>query len=71
MHAPHVPHISADHQPLQVRFFREPDIADLEAAINKWLALAPRREIVEIRQSVMSPAPGVRDLIVSVWYVDV
>ncbi len=70
MSQPHVPHISTDPETLQVRFFQEHDIATLEAAINAWLARAPRREIVEIRQSVLGQASGPRELIVSVWYID-
>ncbi|MCI0437182.1 MAG: hypothetical protein L0271_26630 [Gemmatimonadetes bacterium] len=67
---PHVPHISAEQRPLQVRFFQEPDVAALEAAINAWLQQAPRREIVDVRQSVLPAAGGTRELIVSVWYID-
>ncbi|MGH7502258.1 MAG: hypothetical protein ACREL7_10930 [Longimicrobiales bacterium] len=66
----HFPRVPADRKPMQVRFFQEGDIADLETAINHWLAVSPRREIVDIRQSVLSTQAGGRELLVSVWYID-
>jgi hypothetical protein len=64
------PRVPADRHPMQVRFFQEPSIADLETAINNWLAVSPRREIVEIRQSVLALPTGARELILSIWYID-
>jgi hypothetical protein len=55
---------------MQVRFFQEADIAAMEAAVNTWLALKARREIVEVHQSVLAVPGGGRELIVSVWYLD-
>jgi hypothetical protein len=64
------PRIHVERGPVQVRFFQEPDVGSLEAAINAWLALKPKREIVEIRQSALT-VPGLgRDIIVSIWYID-
>lgn len=65
-----LPRVSSDHRPMQVRFFQEADIAAMEAAVNTWLALKPRREIVEVHQSVLAVPGGGRELIVSVWYLD-
>jgi hypothetical protein len=53
---------------MRVRFFQEPDIADLEAAINTWLSIDPRREIVHVQQSAIETHGG-RELMVSVWYI--
>ncbi len=53
---------------LQVRFFVDSEIAPLESAINEWLTQNPRREIVQIRQSVI-PGGQRSDIIVSIWYV--
>jgi hypothetical protein len=55
---------------MQVQFFQEGDIADLESAINQWFSVSPRREIVEIHQSVLGTQAGGRELVVSVWYID-
>jgi hypothetical protein len=59
-----------EREPVQVRFFQEPDIAALESAINTWLSVRPRREIVDIRQSALPVPGGGRDIIVSIWYID-
>lgn len=65
------PNIKAASRPMQVRFFQEPDIADLESAINGWLSDHPRCEIVEVRQTAITGKPGaVEELIVSVWYIE-
>jgi hypothetical protein len=55
---------------MQVRFFAEPDLAALETAINGWLAQSPRREIVDVRQSILPGPDGGRELIVSIWYIE-
>jgi hypothetical protein len=65
-----MPRVPVQRNPMQVRIFQEADIADLEAAVNAWLAVSPRREIVEVHQSVLTTPAGGRELIVSVWYVD-
>jgi hypothetical protein len=64
------PRIHMDRKPMQVRFFQEPDIADLESAINTWLSLSPRREIVDVVQSAITHSGGGREIIVSVWYIE-
>jgi hypothetical protein len=61
---PRVPHGA---RPIQVRFFQEADLAQLETEINAWLAEDARREIVDIRQSI--GGQNARDILVSVWYV--
>jgi hypothetical protein len=53
---------------MRVRFFQEPDIADLESAVNAWLVLDPRREIVHVQQTAIT-APSGSALLVSVWYI--
>jgi hypothetical protein len=55
---------------MQVRFFQETDIAELETAINNWLAVNPRREIVNVLQSAIFPPGAGRELIVGVWYIE-
>ena len=65
-----IPRVPVERHPMQVRIFQEADIADLEAAVNAWLTISPRREIVEVHQSVLATPGGGRELIVSVWYVD-
>jgi hypothetical protein len=55
---------------MQVRFFQETDIAELETAINNWLAVRPRREIVNVLQSSLYGPGGQREILVSVWYVE-
>jgi len=64
------PRIHTGREPVQVRFFQEPDVAALETAINAWLALRPRREIVDIRQSALPLPGGAREIIVSIWYIE-
>ncbi|MGH7505538.1 MAG: hypothetical protein ACRELX_07790 [Longimicrobiales bacterium] len=64
-----IPRVGHGARPVQVRFFQEPGIAELEAAINEWLAGDARREIVDIRQSVVNGRNDQRELIVSIWYV--
>lgn len=57
---------------MQVRFFRNRDLAALQQEINVWLGDRPDREIVEVAQSVRQPSEGgagTDELIVSVWYV--
>lgn len=65
-----LPRVPSDRKPMQVRIFQEADIADLEAAINTWLAVSPRREIVEVHQNIHTGAGGAREIVVSIWYVD-
>lgn len=64
------PNIQPVTRPMQVRFFQEPDIADLESAINKWLSEHPRCEISEVRQTAVSKPGSPVELIVSVWYIE-
>jgi hypothetical protein len=64
-----VPRVSHPARPIQVRFFQAPDIARLESEINEWLGADARREIVDVRQSV-NTAQGIRQLIVSIWYIE-
>jgi hypothetical protein len=63
------PRVHHDRQ-MQVRFFQETDIAELETAINNWLAVNPRREIVNVLQSAIFPPGAGRELIVGVWYIE-
>jgi hypothetical protein len=65
-----VPRVGHSARPIQVRYFQEPDIAELETRINEWLADDARREIVEIRQSVCQPKVDELTLIVSIWYIE-
>jgi hypothetical protein len=62
------PRVYPDRMPMRVRFFQEPDIADLEAAVNAWLVLDPRREIVHVQQTAIQSASGPA-ILVSVWYI--
>lgn len=62
-----VPRVPHGQKPVQVRFFQDLDLAQLEAEINAWLAEDARREIVEIRQS--TGGQHGRDILISVWYV--
>jgi hypothetical protein len=55
---------------MQVRFFQEPDIADLEVAINEWLSKHPRCEIAEVKQTPIVKGGGPTELIVSLWYIE-
>lgn len=64
------PRIHTERKPLQARFFQEPDIAVLESAVNSWLALKPRREIVDVRQTALPGAGNSHEIILSIWYVD-
>lgn len=64
-----VPNIQPTTRPMQVRYFREPDLDALEATINAWLADHPRCEIAEVLQSPVPTAAGSTELIVSVWYI--
>ena len=64
------PRVTAAPGPMQVRFFQEPDVADIETAINAWLAVKPRREIVEVRQTARPLPGGGSDILVSVWYIE-
>jgi len=60
-------------RPMQVRFFRDRDLAALEAAINAWLAERTDREIVEVRQSMTAEPAGRSDfgeVVVSIWYIE-
>jgi hypothetical protein len=61
---PRVPHGA---RPVQVRFFQDLDVAQIETEINAWLAEDSRREIVDVRQSI--GGQNGRDILVSVWYV--
>lgn len=61
-----VPRVSHGARPVQVRFFQDPDLAQLETEINAWLAEDSRREIVDVCQSVGQSS---RDILISVWYV--
>lgn len=58
------PQVAPHKKPMQVHFFQNGKLADLERDINAWLAGAPHREIVDVRQSVG------QSIVVSVWYID-
>jgi hypothetical protein len=64
------PNIQPTTRPMQVRFFRETELAALESAVNVWLSDHPRYEIAEVRQSPIPTADGSTELIVSVWYIE-
>jgi hypothetical protein len=62
-----VPRVPHGQKAVQVRFFQDLDLAQLEAEINAWLAEDTRREIVDVRQSL--GGQHAREILVSVWYV--
>ena len=64
------PSMKTASRPMQVRFFQEPDIADLEVAINEWLSKHPRCEIAEVKQTPIVKGGGPTELIVSLWYIE-
>jgi hypothetical protein len=53
---------------MRVQFFQEKDIAALESAINAWLGLDPRREVVHVLQTDVEGSSG-PEIVVSVWYI--
>jgi hypothetical protein len=63
------PRTRADEPSLRVRFFRGREVAELESQINAWLAEQRRREVVDVRQSIV-PDGGGGEVLISVWYVD-
>ena len=53
---------------MRVQFFQEKDIAALESAVNGWLAVDPRREVVHVLQTEVDGTSG-PEIIVSIWYI--
>jgi len=65
---PGYPRIRPDRRTMRVQFFQERDVAALESAINAWLGLDPRREVVHVLQTEVEGKSG-REIVVSVWYI--
>jgi len=62
------PRIRPERRPMRVQFFQEKDIAALESAVNGWLAVDPRREVVHVLQTEVDGTSG-PEIIVSIWYI--
>ena len=58
------PQVSASKKAMQVRFFHNQSLEELQRQVNDWLAEQPHREIAEIKQSVGQA------ILISIWYMD-